>query len=100
MVAKFGNKEIELKFTFKSFKYMGDFNIADLADIEYKPFKIATIASTLLLGAANNGSVMVAPSEVDRYLEECIENDTLSELVEELVKLLEESNFFKALQKK
>lgn len=101
MEVEFGKKKVELKFTFNSFKYMQDFDLGSLMELDNKPFKIIDIAGQLLLGAANNNkSVKVAPIEVDRYLETAFEEDTIAELVNYLVNELENSSFFKGLQKK
>lgn len=101
MLAKFGKKEVELKFTFNSFKYMAEFDLSELASMEYKPFKIISIASDLLLGAANcDSKVKIAPIEVERFIEEYVAENSIHTMVTELVTLLEESAFFKSLQEK
>lgn len=93
-------KEIELKYTFNSFRYMQDLNIEDLNTIETYPFRMVPIAEMLLLGATNNNpKVRVTPYEVSDYLESYIEENAITDLMEELMNLLQESNFFKSLQK-
>lgn len=101
MKAQFGKKEVDLKFTFNSFRYMENFDLSELLELETKPFKILNVASQLLLGAANNNkSVKVTPIEVDNYIETAFEEDKLGEIVNFLVDELEKSSFFKGLQKK
>lgn len=96
------SKEYELKFTFNSFKYMEDFNIGDVGDIEKKPFKIIGILETLLFGAVNHDpKYIVKIHDVQYYLEQFVNNDgDIVTLFEELMTLLQESSFFKSLQKK
>jgi hypothetical protein len=100
MTVKIKNKEYELKFTFNSFKYMEDFDITALQEIESKPFKIIPIISTLLYGAVNhNPKVRVRLEDVEIFLEDFIVDGDVGELLEELMTLLQDSNFFKSLQK-
>jgi len=40
MNIKVDGKEIELEYSFNSFKYMEDFNVLELQEIESKPFKV------------------------------------------------------------
>jgi hypothetical protein len=97
---KIGKKEIELKYTFNSFKYMEDFDLSSLADIENKPFKVFPVIEVLLLGALNNSpKVVVSRIEVADFVEEYAENGDIIELFQTLMKKLEESRFFKSLQK-
>lgn len=90
------------QFTFNSFKYMENFNLADLKTIEDTPFKVVPFLENLLMGALNsNPRTRVALADVDDYLDNLIESGgSLSDLMDELLNLLEESNFFKSLQKK
>ena len=99
-IVKIGEKEIKLKFTFNSFKYMEDFDLNDVSMLEEKPFKIVSVMETLLMGALNNSpKVEVSVEEVQDYLEAFIVDGDLTELLKELIDLLQESNFFKSLQK-
>ena len=101
MEIEFGKKKVDLKFTFNSFKYMENFDLRELAEIEVKPFKVIPISQQLLLGASNcDKSVKVSPLEVERYIEKAVEEEKLTELVEFLVEELKESSFFKLTQKK
>lgn len=101
MEIEFGKKKVELKFTFNSFKYMENFDLRELAEIEMKPFKIISIAEQLLLGASNNNkSVKVSPLEVEKYIEKALDDETITDLVTFLIDELQESSFFKLLQKK
>lgn len=101
MILNIKNKEVEVKFTFNSFKYMQDFDITELQNIEQKPFKMIGVTESLLLGALNNNpKVKFSLIEIDTFIEEYIVENSLSELLEELMKKLQESNFFKSLQMK
>lgn len=101
MIVKIKNINHELKFTFNSFKYMKDFNVKDLTTLESQPFKIISVTEELLIGALNNNpKVRVYEEDIEEYLEQTLEDGTLMELLETLIQLLEESSFFKALQKK
>lgn len=101
MIIKLRNTDVDLKFTFNSFKYLQEFDVSELAMLDVKPFKMLSIASELLLGAVNsNPKVVFTESDVNEYLEESMKNLGLIELTESLIHLLEESDFFKELQKK
>lgn len=102
MIISIKNKEIELKFTFNSFKYMKDFDVSQMALLETKPFMVVDIAESLLLGAVNNDiKQQFSIIDVQKFLEKYVEVDgeSLPDLVEELMVKLQESNFFKSLQK-
>lgn len=101
MIVNVRGKERELKFTFNSFRYMEDFDIGELSELERKPFKIIKITESLLIGAFNhNPKDVVKQDEINEYLQDVMENGDVSELLETLMQLLEDSNFFKNLQKK
>ena len=88
------------KFTFNSFKYMEDLDVSALENLKKTPFMIVPFVETLLMGALNsNPRTRVAMVDVDEYLEEYVKEGSLTELADELIKLLEESNFFKSIQK-
>lgn len=101
MVVKIKNKEMELKYSFNSFKYMEDFDISVLGDIQTKPFKMVGLIETLMMGAVNyNPKVRISREDVQKYLEEFMDEDgDITTLLEELMGLLEKSSFFKSLQK-
>jgi hypothetical protein len=93
-------KDVELKFSFNSFKYMQDFDLKELADIEAKPFKIIGIVESLLIGAVNHDAkVKFSEQKVELFLEEYMVEGSITELLETLMKMLEDSYFFKSLQK-
>jgi hypothetical protein len=93
-------KEVDLKFTFNSFKYMGEFSLDALQHLESKPFKMIPVVEMLLLGAINNNpKVKFKEEDVSEFLEEYIVNESIADLLEKLMDLLQESNFFKSLQK-
>lgn len=97
---KLYGKEHEMKFSFNSFKYMKEFNFKDLETLEDNPFKLATMLQTLLVGALNsNPRIKVPEEQVVSYLEEFSKDGDLSDLLSELLDILQESNFFKSLQK-
>jgi hypothetical protein len=95
-------KERELKFTYNSFKHMEDLDFERLEEAERKPFIIAGFCSTLLFGALNHNpkARVISQEEVDEELEVFVENGgSVSDLFQSLFDLLQESNFFKSLQK-
>ena len=101
MNIKIKNKEVELKFSFNSFKYMEEFDIEELSDIEKKPFKIISMVEILLLGALNhNPKIKISKEDISIFLEDYIIENPINVLMEELMVKLQESNFFKSLQKK
>lgn len=101
MEIKFKGKDVELKFTFNSFKYMEEFDVTELENVESKPFKLIPIIEMLLMGALNNNpKVKVNYVDVQNFLEEYVEENSIADLLEQLMELLQESNFFKSLQKK
>lgn len=100
---KIKGKEVELKYTYNSFRYMEEFDINVFEEVQHKPFKLLGVVSTMIYGAINNNpKVKYTLIDVEKALEEFIEEDenSLSELFEELMKAMESSNFFKKLQKK
>jgi len=100
MVITFKGKEVELKYTFNSFRYMEEFDINDLSILDRKPFKLIGVLEELLMGALNNSPNTVYNKEdILVYIEEEMENGGISELLTGLVDQLEKSNFFKNLQK-
>ena len=95
-------REKELKFTYNSFKHMEDLDFEKLEHADSKPFIIAGFTSTLLCGALNHNpkAKKVDESDVDEALEVFVtEGGSISELFQSLFDLLQESNFFKSLQK-
>ena len=94
-------KEQEVKFTFNSFKYMENLDMGSIAEMQDKPFKMIPILTMMLLGGLNhNPKERFSLVDVDEFLSEYVEReDSLPDLLEELMALLEESHFFKALQK-
>lgn len=100
---KIKNKEYELKYTFNSFKFMQDFDVSAMEEVEKKPFKIIPVLEMLLLGAVNhNAKQVVKEQDIQDYLEEYIasEDGDITALLETLMQLLQESSFFKSLQRK
>ncbi len=94
-------KEHEIKFSFNSFKYMEDLNLNELQTIDETPFRLATIVETLLLGGLNsNPKKPVTLSDIDEFLEDYINTDgSLVDLIEGIMTILQESSFFKSLQR-
>lgn len=93
-------KEYELKFTFNSFRFMEDFNFSELEEVQHKPFKLISATSQLLLGALNhNRDEYYSQDNVDELLENLLEETSIADLLNDLVNLLQDSSFFKNLQK-
>jgi hypothetical protein len=100
MVIKVKDKEYELKFTFNSFKHLEDFNMQELSVVGDYPFKTIKIAEQLFTGALNhNPKVKFGPTEVEEIFEAYCEDESVIELLEKLMGLLEDSSFFKSLQR-
>lgn len=101
MIIKVGEKEVELKFSYNSFLYMDDFNIKDLEKIEDNPFRMLGIVRQLMFGAMNhNPKEFFKVEEVDAIMENLMEEMNIGDLLTQLIKLLEDSSFFKSLQRK
>lgn len=100
MVIEIGGKEVELKYTYNSFRYMEELDIRELMNLDRKPFKLIRISENLLLGAVNNNPKQVIKYEdVSKYIQNEFENGNINDLLESLMVLLEESSFFQNLQK-
>lgn len=94
--------EHETKFTFNSFRYMEDFDVTDMQELERKPFKAIKVLRELLLGALNaDPKTKVTPYEVNEYVESIVDGGEkdITEMLGELISELTDSNFFKSLQK-
>ena len=101
MKFKIKGKDVELKYTFNSFRYMEDLEVKELEEMETKPFKVPRITQTLLIGAVNHSpNKKFSEKDVYEALEKYVEKDSVATLLEELSKLLEKSAFFKNLQEK
>ena len=99
MTIEIQGKQVELKYSFNSFKYMAELNLSELSELEEKPFKVIPITEQLLFGAVNNNpSVIITVDSVQTYLEGVLEKGELFDLVEQLIELLQASDFFKSLQ--
>jgi hypothetical protein len=100
MIITIKGKECELGFTFNSFKYMENFDVKAMDDIENKPFMVIGVLETLLMGAVNTSpKVKYSMNDVSAFIEEYIEEESITELLSDLMELLQESSFFKSLQK-
>ncbi len=92
--------QVELKFTFNSFKYLEDFDVTVMSEIQFKPFKLLSVAEMLLRGALNHDHKFhVSDSEVAEILENASNDGTIGELITELMNKLQDSDFFKSLQR-
>lgn len=99
-IIKIGKKEVDLQYTFNSFKYMQEFDINALVEAETKPFKILGILEIMLMGALNNNpKIKISEIEVQNYIETSTEDGAISDLLEILMDKLQKSTFFKMLQK-
>lgn len=99
-IIKIGKKEVDLQYTFNSFKYMQEFDINALVEAETKPFKILGILEIMLMGALNsNPKIKISEIEVQNYIENSTEDGAISDLLEILMDKLQKSTFFKMLQK-
>lgn len=101
MILKIADRDYEFKFTFNSFKYIEDFDVTVLNTIDQTPFKIVGITEQLFYGALNHDrKVKYAPLTAGELMEVYLdEGNSITELFELLMLELEESDFFKNLQK-
>lgn len=102
MNIKIKGKDVELKYTFNSFNYMGEFDLKGIEEMENKPFKIVPMLQILLMGAVNSSvkqkfSLGDVQAFIEKYMDE---EESITDLLETLMTLLQESHFFKSLQKK
>ena len=101
MKIKIGEVDVELRYTFNSFKYMREFDINEMNDIQNKPFKLFAVLSELFYGAVNhNPSVVVSKEESDTMLQEYVSSKDckIGEFINKLFEMLTENDFFKQLQ--
>ena len=100
MIITINDREKDLKFTFNSFRYLGDFDLSVLSEIDKKPFKIIQITKELLYGAVNyDPKDYISETSVDEYLEASMVDGDIVEMLTSLMELLDDSDFFKQLQK-
>ena len=100
MVIKIKGKDQELKYTFNSFKYMQEFSPSEFEKIEKSPFKIIPLIEMLMMGALNsNPRIKFKEEDVQDFLEAYAVDNNVSTLLTDLMSLLEDSSFFKSLQK-
>lgn len=101
MIIKVKEKEYTGKYTFNSFRYLQEFDISEIETIDETPFKILPLASMLLQGALNYDPKRVfTMGQVEKILEDYMEESNIGDLLTELVEELQESSFFKSLQMK
>lgn len=100
MELKIGEKKFKLDYTFNSFRHMDEIDFGELENIDSKPFKIIGFTEEMLLGALNySPNNVFSADEAAMVLNEYMDDGgNLAELVENLTKLMEESQFFKNLQ--
>lgn len=101
MKIKIGEVDVELRYTFNSFKYMREFDINEMNDIQNKPFKVFAVLSELFYGAVNhNPSIVVSKEESDTMLQEYVSSKdcNIGEFINKLFEMLTENDFFKQLQ--
>ena len=101
MKIKIGEVDVELRYTFNSFKYMKELDISDMNNLDKKPFKIFNVLSELFYGAVNhNPNVSVSREESDTLLQDYLSSDdcNIGEFSNKMVEMLLENDFFKQLQ--
>lgn len=100
MNIKIKGKEVELKYGFNSFNYMRELDMSIMQELDRKPFMVLDMVETLLMGAVNhNPKVKYNIYDVQDAIEDFMEEGSLPELLEYLMTILQDSNFFKSLQK-
>lgn len=99
MTINYKGEDLELKFTFNSFRYLEDFDVQDLEDVQHKIFKMFSISRQLLMAALNKEpSRKFTFADVDAILEPHAEDGSIVEIFGGLSELLVDSGFFKSLQ--
>ena len=99
-IVKIKDATQELRFSFNSFNYMQDFDAGAFEEVEQHPFKIVPLAQMLTMGAMNfDPKHYVDEQAVQDFIESYCEDNSISDLITMLVDLLQESSFFKSLQK-
>lgn len=100
MTVNINGTPYEIKYSFNSFKYMADLDFSSMEDLQSKPFMIFPIMEMLLMGGLNhNPKVRFSIEQVDAYIESYVEDSPINELMEGLFAVLQDSGFFKNLQK-
>jgi len=100
MIFKIKNEDVEIKYTFNSFRYMKDFDLAILELLETKPFMAIEITETLLSGGLNwTPNKKFTFAEVETALEDYIIEGDIKVLMAELLEELRTSPFFMSLQR-
>lgn len=100
MEIKHNEEILKLEYSFNSFKFMEELNMEDLSELDIKPFKMIGIAEILLTGALNhNPKVIYNEVMINDILVNITNEGKLVELLEHLIDKLQESSFFKSLQK-
>lgn len=98
MEIKIAGKTKELRFSYNSFKYLEDFDISVVEDMEKKPFKLMRLTKELLFAACNHEKKdYIDMTFVEAYVENSFNERKLSGFFEELFSLLTESPFFPEL---
>lgn len=94
------NTDYILKFTFNSFKFIDDLELG--TDYSQFPLKTMTLTYKLLYGALNWArDKYYNEDDVDAIFEGYLQEDgDVQLLMKNLISMLNETNFFKALQKK
>lgn len=99
MKINYKDKEVELKYTFNSFRHMEELDLSELEELDSKPFKMIKIGEILLMGALNYDPKRIYDDiKVSNILEEQMESGNIIVLLEGLISLLQDSSFFKNLQ--
>lgn len=100
MEFKVKGKTVELQFTFNSFRFMEDLDFGILEEAKRKPFKLISMTEQMLFGALNSDpNKKVSEVEMRKALDAHMKDgNSFLELYEHLMKLMEESDFFKSLQ--
>lgn len=100
MNINYNGKQVEVKYTYNSFKFMREVDFAILNEIDRFPFKLFDLAESLLYGGLNHDrKVRYIADDVDAILEEVSEKGDLMEFVEGMIEELEKSGFFKSLHR-
>ena len=99
MNINYKDKEIELKFTYNSFRYMEDLDINRLEQMDSNIFSMIGVSRDLLIGAINKEpSEKYTYADVDAILEPLTDSGEIVDFFREIFELLSNSGFLSRLR--
>lgn len=100
MIFKIKGEELKIKYTFNSFKFMREFDIRMVDEVQFKPFLVIPVIEQLLLGGLNYSPTKTfSIVDIDEAVEAFADYGDIKQLMEDLIAELKDSPFFKSLQR-